>query len=1093
MAGTESRISLDLDLRALQPGWVDLPVTGGVVAVERAILDGAPVALADRADGTRWLTARLSGQHHLVITGSAATPASQLALPLPGAARTEVRVAEPGWDLSVEGGLPLEDGAILLPEARQAALSWRPEAPPAPKPRVVVVESATAVAFDESGLEGRATLRYRVAHGSLTEVAFRLPGGCDSVQVSGPGVASSEVQGERVLVHLARPLEGAFELQVAFRAPPPADDRAHPAPLVVPEDVNQHEGWLTLARADTAMLVPEPGPGLSPVASFALPGWASALVPGTPVVSYHLEGRSPRIGFRMLRYDPVPAPPTVVDEARYQLATTAHGRALLKARYQVRNDRNQYLRLVPPKGFTVLGVRVAGQVRQPVRDPDGGVFIPLEKSVESLQGLVSFPVDVYLLGKEEAWAARGTRHIATPAVDAPVASARWEVWLPVDVEEREVAGSARRVQQWTSAEKSLHYGDAHLAPGGAEEEDLPEIDFATSVKPQRGARHAARAAPAKPTEDYRAAEAKADASVEVFNQAYQAYNANDFDAAEALLERSIELDPGNASAQALLGNVGVLNATIATGEDSSGKGEDAQARRVRELAQARSVDDQLVQKEVQQKAEEALRAGDYEQAEQELERLEEVTRRLSRLEQAESVEQQVILEETSKKLEVARGNVDKKKAKTQSSSSWGGGGDRTYRFDDEIISGAIAQPQVEAAGKDAPYKVPAQAPPPAQPSSGFAQFDFESLDIEGELVRPDGELLLDRQQADMNPLIQAPQDFDGAILADSYDLGGFFGDLLAGEEPEPIHFGPGPTDENQRLAIAEGALSVTVQAAQNARMNDPDRAVVAQALAEASAASAGQLMIATSAGDETRAEQEARRLAAIRDRAQMLLILDEDAAPDTGWDSGEVAYDIADSDDDGIDPTEPAPDGLFGLLGDEGLRLGGGGLGQRGEGRGGGGTASGMGGIGTGGRGSGSSGFGAGRAYEQREVEYEAPEMPEAEPVSIVATPAVAAPAPCPPPPEEARGRRDERMAQAHGNVVTSSSTAPAPRRGPPPATDAPVGGTTALPPPSDTVTASHLVINLPTAGERLAFEQLLVAENEPLTLDIRYRTRRRP
>jgi hypothetical protein len=44
-----------------------------------------------------------------------------------------------------------------------------------------------------------------------------------------------------------------------------------------------------------------------------------------------------------------------------------------------------------------------------------------------------------------------------------------------------------------------------------------------------------------------------------------------------------------------------------------------------------------------------------------------------------------------------------------------------------------------------------------------------------------------------------------------------------------------------------------------------------------------------------------------------------------------------------------------------------------------------------------------------------------------------------------------------------------------------------------ETVTAAHFVINLPTTGERLAFEQLLVAENEPLTLDIRYRTRRRP
>jgi hypothetical protein len=45
---------------------------------------------------------------------------------------------------------------------------------------------------------------------------------------------------------------------------------------------------------------------------------------------------------------------------------------------------------------------------------------------------------------------------------------------------------------------------------------------------------------------------------------------------------------------------------------------------------------------------------------------------------------------------------------------------------------------------------------------------------------------------------------------------------------------------------------------------------------------------------------------------------------------------------------------------------------------------------------------------------------------------------------------------------------------------------------PAQTVSAAHLTINIPKAGERLAFEQLLVAENEPLTIDIRYRTRSR-
>jgi len=60
------------------------------------------------------------------------------------------------------------------------------------------------------------------------------------------------------------------------------------------------------------------------------------------------------------------------------------------------------------------------------------------------------------------------------------------------------------------------------------------------------------------------------------------------------------------------------------------------------------------------------------------------------------------------------------------------------------------------------------------PSSAFAQdeedrkvvykerteIDFEGLDIAGELVKPQGALLLDRKKASFNPLIKIRTDFD---------------------------------------------------------------------------------------------------------------------------------------------------------------------------------------------------------------------------------------------------------------------------------------------------------------------------------------------
>jgi hypothetical protein len=40
------------------------------------------------------------------------------------------------------------------------------------------------------------------------------------------------------------------------------------------------------------------------------------------------------------------------------------------------------------------------------------------------------------------------------------------------------------------------------------------------------------------------------------------------------------------------------------------------------------------------------------------------------------------------------------------------------------------------------------------------EIDFEALELEGELVKPQGALLLERRRANFNPLIKLRKDFD---------------------------------------------------------------------------------------------------------------------------------------------------------------------------------------------------------------------------------------------------------------------------------------------------------------------------------------------
>jgi len=50
------------------------------------------------------------------------------------------------------------------------------------------------------------------------------------------------------------------------------------------------------------------------------------------------------------------------------------------------------------------------------------------------------------------------------------------------------------------------------------------------------------------------------------------------------------------------------------------------------------------------------------------------------------------------------------------------------------------------------------------------EIDFETLDIEGELVKPQGALLLERTKANFNPLIKLRKDFTQEIKQSTGDI-----------------------------------------------------------------------------------------------------------------------------------------------------------------------------------------------------------------------------------------------------------------------------------------------------------------------------------
>lgn len=662
-------------IRAFGTGWFSGQLFGPTpgLRIVDARWNGQPAAVKVGDDGGT-VAGRVQGSAELVVEafvpGDPARAAIALQL-LPAVRGTIEARAPEGLVPAVRlGGAPsLQVRGVHRGAAQDVELAF--ETPPQPaegRPPVVVARVGVGLTVGDAELRGRARAIWEVRQGEIAAVELLASGTGADLEVTGPNVRAWAREGERVRVELQAPVRDRVELELRWTAPigRAAESRAS-APRIAPEGVFRSETALQLARDGEVEAIPEV-PGASLVASAALPGWAQGLVEGTATASL-VGGTGGELS--LLRFVPLEGPPVVVDVASYTVATSREGRALVRAHYEVRNERAASLKLRPPPGFKVIGIRVGGKTAAPGRTRDGAWIVPLLRSVETVRGLLSFPIEVILLGESTQWRRREARSLELPRVDASVAVSRVTLHLPPGYTSRRKPGEGDVVAAFTRGE-GITYG---LGTG------------------EVGA-------------------AQADAT---FQDAVQAWMRNDFGAAQQKLDELRSIGAKNENIDRLQSNLDVVSGKANAAQDQSLQ------RRIREQAKARAYADVQAQAELTKKAEEEKARGDYEAAASSYSEALKVGDKLAALEQAESFDQRstnaAIMKEiqavevVSKKKRKERRGPRKGKVASGSAGFGGGGGGEAprvsanvggavYDFEDDGVSGELVAPSGGDTGGD---------------------------------------------------------------------------------------------------------------------------------------------------------------------------------------------------------------------------------------------------------------------------------------------------------------------------------------------------------------------------------------------------------
>jgi hypothetical protein len=442
------RASLTVDV--LKDGWVRVPVPAGLL-VREARLDGKDVSLVPgpQGKGGTHLTALLShaGRSVLLldvdvpVTSSAGDESMTLPSTESGVTRASVELPRQGVDLRVGGGL-LSEKSETSGETKWLAygrgnealtFTWRKKTEDhhveLPLRLRGSLTQLTSLAEDSTSIYAEAN--FEIVQGAAREVRISLPERVTINQVSGAVVADWEMKDGELVVTFLEPVEHSARFVILGEARLPRDGIID-VPLFRLLNTERETGGVAVEILGAGEIKDQKAQGLEDADATDL-GEMIANRQSPALVAFRAKsgeaGATRTLSVNVARYDQQAVLMANIEEARYQILMSADGKELVQARYAVRNNQRNFVKITLPPGATVWSASLAGRPVRPGQSPDGSLLLPLEKS-RGGDDAPAFAVEVLYLTKATAWQEKGHEKVLLPALDLPVSRTGLLLYYP---------------------------------------------------------------------------------------------------------------------------------------------------------------------------------------------------------------------------------------------------------------------------------------------------------------------------------------------------------------------------------------------------------------------------------------------------------------------------------------------------------------------------------------------------------------------------------------------------------------------------------------------------------------------------------------
>jgi hypothetical protein len=448
--GEIARGKANLTIDVLNDGWVRVPVPSGLL-VEEARLDGKLVSLVPSAPekGGSQLSALLPHAGRFVLSLDLVLPISSVAgnesVSFPtaeaGATRASIQLARNGVDTRVTGGLLLEKTEaatdskwVAYAQGNQPlTFTWRrkTEDHHASLPLRLRGSLTQLVSLGEDSTTIYSEADLEIVQGVASEVKIQLPDKVTINQVSGAMVADWEMKDGALSVIFLEPVEhnARFTMSGEVRLP---REGLIDVPMLRVLGSERDTGGVAVEVLGAGEIKDIKSQGLDDADASDLGDMvASRQSPSLAAFRYKATGTpsARSLSVNVARYTQQAVLMANIEEARYDVLMSDDGKTLTLARYAIRNNQRNFVKIALPPGAIVWSASLSGKPARPGQASDGSLLLALEKGHGGDETPV-FPVEILYVSKAANWTDKGKIRLTLPALDLPVSRTGLLLYYP---------------------------------------------------------------------------------------------------------------------------------------------------------------------------------------------------------------------------------------------------------------------------------------------------------------------------------------------------------------------------------------------------------------------------------------------------------------------------------------------------------------------------------------------------------------------------------------------------------------------------------------------------------------------------------------